>query len=153
MLDPLVTVILASYNGEEFLREALESLFAQDFRSYEVVFVDDGSVDGTADIARSFPLRYLYQANQGLPAARNAGFALARGQLIAFLDDDDVLPPTKLSVQANFLLEHPETGCVLGRQDWIFEEGLKPRSMKRDPIYGDLGGIPMGSAMIKRRVL
>lgn len=153
MSDPLVTVILASYNGEKFLRETLESLCAQDFDSYEAVFVDDGSVDGTADMARSFPVRYLYQGNQGLPAARNAGFAVARGQLIAFLDDDDLLPPTKLSVQAKFLLEHPETGCVLGRQDWIFEEGLQPPSMKRDPIYGDLGGIPMGSAMIRREVL
>ena len=153
MADPLVTVILASFNGEKFLRATLESLFAQDFASYEAVFVDDGSVDETADIARSFPVRYLYQENQGLPAARNAGFAMSRGQLIAFLDDDDVLPPTKLNVQANFLLEHPEAGCVLGRQDWIFEEGREPPGMKRDPMYGDLGGIPMGSAMIRREAL
>jgi glycosyltransferase involved in cell wall biosynthesis len=150
---PLVTVIVASHNGERFLREALESLFSQDFDSYEAVFVDDGSVDGTAGIARSFPVRYLHQENQGLPAARNAGLAVARGELIAFLDDDDVLPETKLTLQASFLLEHTETGCVLGRQDWILEEGARPPSMKRDPMFGDLGGIPMGSAMIRRRVL
>ena len=153
MPKPLVTVIVASYNGEKFLRGTLESLFAQDFDSFEAVFVDDGSADGTAEIARSFPVRYMYQDNQGLPAARNAGLAIAQGELVAFLDDDDLLPPSKVSVQANYLLEHPEIGCVLGRQEWIFEEGLEPPSMKRDPIYGDLGGIPMGSAMIRRGVL
>jgi glycosyltransferase involved in cell wall biosynthesis len=148
--EPLVSVLLASFNGEKFLRETLESLFAQDFDSYEAVFVDDGSVDRTAAIARSFPVRYVYQENQGLSAARNTGLALARGQLITFLDDDDVLPQTRLSIQAGYLLEHPETGCVLGRQEWIFEEGQEPPAMKRDPVFGDLGGIPMAAAMIRR---
>src|ERR671927_1384317 len=123
--DPRVTVIVAAFNGERFLRETLESVFAQDFDSYEVVFVDDGSQDRTGEIARSFPVRYVRQENQGLPAARNAGIALARGELVAFLDDDDLLPPTKLRVQAGYLQDHPETGCVLGRQEWILEEGVE----------------------------
>jgi glycosyltransferase involved in cell wall biosynthesis len=147
-----VTVIVAAYNGERFLKEALESVFAQDFTSFEVVFVDDGSEDGTAEIARSFPVRYVHQANQGLPAARNTGLAHARGELIAFLDDDDVLPPTKLSVQARYLDEHPETGCVLGRQEWIFD-GVEPPRLARDPIFGEVGGIQLVTAMVRRRVL
>jgi glycosyltransferase involved in cell wall biosynthesis len=151
--EPLVTVVVASYNGEKFLRETLESLFAQDFDSFEAVFVDDGSEDGTAEIASSFPVRYVRQENQGLPAARNAGLALARGDLIAFLDDDDLLPPTKLSVQAGYLRDHPETGCVLGRQEWIFEAGVEPPRLERDPIFGVLGGIQLVTAMIRRRVL
>jgi glycosyltransferase involved in cell wall biosynthesis len=151
--EPLVTVVVASYNGEKFLRETLESLFAQDFDSFEAVFVDDGSEDGTAEIASSFPVRYVRQENQGLPAARNAGLALARGDLIAFLDDDDLLPPTKLSVQAGYLRDHPETGCVLGRQEWIFEAGVEPPRLERDPIFGVLGGIQFVTAMIRRRVL
>src|SRR5205823_14869630 len=117
--DPRVTVVVAAFNGERFLRETLESVVAQDFDSYEVVFVDDGSEDRTGEIAQSFPVRYVRQENRGLPAARNAGLALARGDLIAFLDDDDVLPPTKLGAQARYLDEHPEVGCVLGRQEWI----------------------------------
>jgi len=153
MAEPLVTVIVAAYNGEAFLREALESLVAQEFVSYETVFVDDGSTDATAEIARSFPVRYHFQENQGLPAARNAGLAMARGELIAFLDDDDVLPPTKLDVQARYLLGHPETGCVLGRQEWIFENGRPPPELKRDPVFGDLGGVALGSAMIRGSVL
>lgn len=153
MPTPLVTVIVASYNGERFLRETLESLFAQDFESFEVVFVDDGSEDGTAEIATSFPVRYLHQPNKGLPAARNAGLAEAKGDLIAFLDDDDLLPPTKLRIQSQYLLEHPEAGCVLGRQEWIIEDGVELPELKRDPIYGELGGIQLVSAMIRRHVL
>lgn len=153
MATPLVTVIVASHNGERFLREALESLFAQDFESFEVVFVDDGSTDRTGEIATSFPLRYVHQQNMGLPAARNAGLAKAEGELIAFLDDDDVLPPTKLGIQSRYLLDHPGTGCVLGRQKWIVEDGVEPPQLKRDPIYGEPGGIQLVTAMIRRDVL
>ena len=154
MATPLVTVIVASYNGERFLREALESLFAQDFESFEVVFVDDGSTDRTGEIATSFPLRYVHQAEPG--AACRAGTpdcATAAGELIAFLDDDDLLPPKKLGIQARYLLEHPGTGCVLGRQEWIVEGGVEPPELKRDPIYGEPGGIQLVSAMIRRDVL
>src|SRR5207244_10869651 len=94
--DPRVTVIVAAYNGERFLQETLESVFAQDFDSFEVVFVDDGSEDRTGEIAQSFPVRYVRQENQGLPAARHAGLALARGDLVAVLDDDDLPPPTSI---------------------------------------------------------
>lgn len=153
MQTPLVTVIVASYNGERFLRQTLASLFAQDFDSFEVVFVDDGSKDRTAEIANSFPLRYIHQPNKGLPAARNTGLAEAKGDLIAFLDDDDLLPPTKLRIQSRYLLEHPEIGCVLGRQEWIFEDGVEVPELKRDPIYGEPGGIQLVSAMIRRSVL
>jgi glycosyltransferase involved in cell wall biosynthesis len=149
MADPLVTVIVPVYNGEKYLRESLESTCAQEFDSYEVIVVDDGSTDSTAEIARSFPVRYLRQENQGQGAAKNAGLNLARGRFIAFQDHDDVVPPTKLRVQSDYLLEHPETGCVLGRNEWIFEDGEPPAWMTRDPIYGDLGGIQPGTAMIR----
>ena len=81
------------------LRESLESTCAQKFDAYEVIFVDDGSTDGTAEIARSFAVQYIHQENRGPTAARNAGLELARGRFIAFQDHDDVMPPTKLEVQ------------------------------------------------------
>lgn len=152
MSAPVVSLIVASQDGQRFLGEALESAFAQDFDSFEVVFIDDGSEDETATIAQSFPLRYIHQPNQGLPAARNTGLALARGELVAFLDDDDRLPSTKLSVQSRYLREHPTTGCVLGRHEWIFE-GIKPMSFQRDPVFGEPGGVQLVTAMIRRRVL
>lgn len=151
---PLVSIIGAVYNGERFLREALESAVAQEYDPFEVILVDDGSEDASAEIAAGFPdVRYLRQENRGLPSARNAGLAVARGDLIAFLDDDDVLPPTKLAVQAGYLEEHPNTGCVLGRQEWIFEGSDPPEWLKRDPIYDELGGIAMVSAMIRKSAL
>ena len=153
MSDPLVTLVVAVYNGEAYLREALESAVAQEFEPYEVVVVDDGSTDGTAAIARSFPVRYLHQENEGPSAARNAGLAAARGELIAFLDGDDVIPPSKLAVQTAYLREHAETGCVLGRNEWIFEDGSDPSWLTRDPVYGELGGIQPGTALVWKRVL
>jgi glycosyltransferase involved in cell wall biosynthesis len=146
-----VSVVVASYNGERFLRETLESVFAQDYEWFEVVFVDDGSSDGTAEIARSFPLRYLYQENRGLPAARNAGVAVATGDLVAFVDDDDLWPRTKLSVQANYLRDHQDVGCVLGRNEWIVEDGIEPPKLERDPIFHELGGIQLVTAMFRRQ--
>jgi glycosyltransferase involved in cell wall biosynthesis len=151
--DSLVTVIVAAYNGERFLSQALESVFSQDYDPFEVVFVDDGSTDGTGEIAQSFPVRYLHQENQGLPAARNAALRVARGELVAFADDDDLLPPSKLTVQALFLSTHPGTGCVLGRQEWIVEDGVQAPELKRDTIFGELGGIQLVSAMFRRAVL
>ena len=153
MQAPRVTVVVAAYNGEAFLRQALESVFAQDFDSFEVVFVDDGSTDGTAEIARSFPVRYLHQENQGLPAARNAGLRVARGELVAFADDDDLQPPSKLALQVRYLDEHPEVGCVLGRNEWILEEGVEPPKLERDPVFGEPGGIQLVSAMFRGAVL
>ena len=146
----MVSVVVASFNGERFLRETLESVFAQDYDPFEVVFVDDGSSDGTAEIARSFPLRYVYQENAGLPAARNAGVALARGELIAFVDDDDLWPETKLRLQASYLEDHPDVGCVLGRNEWIVEDGVEPPKLERDPIFDELGGIQLVTMMIRR---
>jgi glycosyltransferase involved in cell wall biosynthesis len=153
MADPLVTIIVAVYNGEEYLRDSLESTCAQKFDAYEVIFVDDGSTDGTAEIARSFAVQYIHQENRGPTAARNAGLRLARGRFIAYQDHDDVMPPTKLEVQTHYLLEHPETGCVLGRNEWIFPDGQPPVWMKPDPVYGDLGGIQPGTAMIRVEAL
>ena len=151
--QPLVSVVTAVYNGERYLAEALDSLFSQDYEPFEAIVVDDGSTDRTPEIARSYPVRYHRQENHGAAAARNAGIAVAQGELVAYLDADDRLPPTKLSVQARYLVEHPEVGCVLGRQELIFEGVDPPSWLVRDSLYGDLDGIPLVSAMVRKRVL
>jgi glycosyltransferase involved in cell wall biosynthesis len=155
MTNPLVTVVVAVFNGERFLRPALESLYAQDYDPFEVVFVDDGSTDGSAAIARSLPgIRYVHQENQGLAAARNRGLSLAHGDFLAYLDDDDLIPPHKLRRQAEYLVTNPDVGCVLGRQQVMLEPGVEPPEwLKRDTIFGDLDGIPFVSAMIRTQLL
>jgi glycosyltransferase involved in cell wall biosynthesis len=153
--NPLVTVIVAVHNGERFLRPALESLYAQDYEPFEVVFVDDGSTDGSAAIAREFSgIRYVHQENQGLAAARNTGLSHAKGELVAYLDDDDLIPSHKLRRQAGYLVANPEVGCVLGRQQIMLEPGIDPPEwLTRDTIFGDLDGVAFVSAMIRTELL
>jgi glycosyltransferase involved in cell wall biosynthesis len=153
MTGPLVTVITAAYNSEAHLHEALESAFAQDYEPFEVIVVDDGSTDRTAEIAQSFPVRYLWQENTGAAGARNLALAQASGEFVTFLDADDVLPPNKITLQAQHLLDHPAVGCVLGRQEIMFDGIAPPEWLERDPIYGDLEGIPLLSLMARKPVL
>jgi glycosyltransferase involved in cell wall biosynthesis len=115
MPAPLISVIVPVYNGEAFLAEALESIVCQAYTPLEIIVVDDGSTDGTAKVAARFPqVRYLYQTNRGPARARNAGLAQAQGQVITFLDADDVWSDDKLATQWALLWAHPEADLVLG---------------------------------------
>ena len=150
MNNPLVTVIIPVYNGEEFLRGSIESVLAQDYSPFEVIVVDDGSNDGTADIARSFEdVRYIYRENGGVGQAKNTGIEAARGELYANIDADDTMPPWKLKVQVEHLRAHPHVTAALGRQEWV----NAPSWITRDVVYGDLDGIPLSSMVIPVRVL
>jgi len=105
-----VSVIIPAHNSETYIRRAIDSVLAQTHPAAEIIVVDDGSTDGTCDIVKSYgpPIRYLYQANAGPGAARNAGIRAARGDWIAFLDSDDEWFPEKLQVQLNLLQHNPE---------------------------------------------
>jgi glycosyltransferase involved in cell wall biosynthesis len=147
---PLVSVVMAVYNAEAFLREALDSVFAQEYRPFEVILVDDGSTDGSGAIARSYPgLRYVRQENAGPSAARNAAIAEARGEIVAVADSDDVLLPGKLSVQVGYLIEHPEVTLTLGRQVWI----TPPPDAVPDRVWGDLDGVPLVSMVVRKQAV
>lgn len=96
-----ISVILPCYNAERHLNACFESLFAQSMRDFEVIFIDDGSLDGSLAIARRCAgrddrIRVFAQENQGVSAARNLGLSHARGEWITFVDGDDILPPDAL---------------------------------------------------------
>lgn len=111
--EALVTVAVPAYNAERYLPEALESVFKQTCLPFEVIVVDDGSRDGTAEIARSFSgVRYIHKENEGDASARNRAIDEASGELIAFLDADDVWLPKKLELQLNLMAERPELALV-----------------------------------------
>jgi glycosyltransferase involved in cell wall biosynthesis len=153
-MSGLVSVIVPVYNGERFLAEALDSVFAQTYRPLEVIVVDDGSTDGSAALAAGYPLdRFVEQANEGPASARNRGLEAATGDLIAFVDADDVAPPTKIESQAAYLADHPEVGYVLGRHEVVLDGVEAPPWLVRDPVYGDLDGIPSASAVFRADVL
>ncbi len=114
--QPLVSVIMPAYNARPYIAEAIQSVLNQDYPNIELIVIDDGSVDGSAEFAESFGprVRVIRQANAGVAAARNRGLAEARGELIAFLDADDVWLPGKLSVQVAYLNQNPDTAVVYG---------------------------------------
>jgi glycosyltransferase involved in cell wall biosynthesis len=153
---PLVSVVIPVYNGQDYLRAAIHSVLAQDYRPLEVVVVDDGSRDDSAAIAQSFPdVRYLHQENQGHAAAKNTGISAARGELIAFLDADDLWEPGKLTAQVAYLSAHPEAGAVVCRQRIFQEPGTTLPAWLEERLARDrISGAPpafIPSALLVRR--
>jgi glycosyltransferase involved in cell wall biosynthesis len=122
---PLVSVVVPVYNGERFLGEALDSVLAQDYEPLELIVVDDGSTDASATVAESHGVRVLKQNNRGVAAARNAALQASAGELIAFLDQDDLWLPEKLETQVSFLLEHAEVGLVYSHAELLVEQGAR----------------------------
>lgn len=112
-----VSVVMPCHNYARFVGEAIASIVAQGPLVAEIVVVDDGSTDGSGDVAAAAsPLvRVIRQDCQGIAAARNAGIAAARGELVAFLDADDILTDASLAVRVAALDARPELGCVFGR--------------------------------------
>ena len=121
---PLISVVVPAHDCERYIGAALDSAFAQDYTPIEVVVVDDGSTDTTAQIAAAYPVRLIRQANSGQGAAKNAGVAAATGELIAFLDHDDVWFPAKLRRQLTALDARPDADGVLARLRVLVEPGI-----------------------------
>lgn len=150
MERPLVSGIMPAYNAEEFIAESLESALAQDYSPFELIVADDGSDDGTVEIVKSFPaVTLVQQKHGGRAAACNTAIRAAAGAFITTFDADDLWPPNRISLEAGYLLDHPEVGCVLGRQEWM----NPPPWLGRDAVFGDLDGIPLNTAMFRREVL
>ncbi len=135
MTSPLVSVVMPVHDGERFLGEAIDSVLEQTYDPVEVIVVDDGSRDASAAIARERPVVYLHQPNRGVAAARNAGLAAARGDLIGFLDQDDLWLPHKLEAQVAYLLERPGVDMVISPFEVLLEPGAQPLSWYR-PDWG-----------------
>jgi glycosyltransferase involved in cell wall biosynthesis len=111
-----LSVILPVFNGEKYLREAYESIVAQNYSPLETILVDDGSTDQSAEIAKLFkpPAQYFYQPHKGLSAALNLGLNHARGEYLGFLDADDIWADRKLSKQIAALETDPDLDMVFG---------------------------------------
>jgi glycosyltransferase involved in cell wall biosynthesis len=110
-----VSIVIPAYNALEYLPVALDSIYGQTFSDFEVLIIDDGSKDKTSEWAKKINdprIRYVFQHNQGVSAARNTGIRLSQGEYIAFLDADDLWEPTKLEKQVRLLENHPEAGLA-----------------------------------------
>jgi glycosyltransferase involved in cell wall biosynthesis len=132
-MPPPVSVIVTTYNHERYIAAAIQSVLDQTYRDYELIVVEDGSTDSTADqlLAFSDRIHLVRQKNQGVAASRNAGIRCARGQLLAFLDGDDLWEAEKLAHQVAAARSRPRSGLIVvgGVQfsgDMILHESLFP---------------------------
>ncbi|MEP6835376.1 MAG: glycosyltransferase [Gemmatimonas sp.] len=110
-----ISVVIPCYNAAPYLGEALESVLNQNIDALEIVVVDDGSTDESAEVARRYAqVRVITQANLGISAARNRGIAVSTGNIIALLDADDVMAANSLSSRLAILEANPNVGVALG---------------------------------------
>jgi glycosyltransferase involved in cell wall biosynthesis len=153
MSRPLVSVVIPCYNAARFLPEAVASVLAQHYEPLEILLVDDGSTDSTPEIAPGLApeVRYLRQENRGPSAARNLGLREARGEIIAFLDADDLWPAGKLDLQVGRLLQDPALDLVSGRIRYVELPGGQIPDLRFETPDQALPGIHIGSAVYRRR--
>jgi len=141
---PTVSVIIPTYRHQAFIIECLNSVFAQTFKDFELIVVNDGSPDQTEIILQPLiaagRIQYIAQKNWGTAAARNRGLSIAKGEFVAFLDDDDVWPPDKLEWQLDSMMEGGPIAVVGARQnftDQIDQPTTNPASPERTLRFED----------------
>lgn len=156
-IDNLVSIIIIFLNEEKFIEEAIQSVFEQSYKNWELILVDDGSSDKSVDIAKHYTKHYSKKVkylehpgheNLGMSASRNLGILNSKGNYITFLDGDDVWLPEKLEQQVHILNSIPDAAMVYGRtliwhswirepeerqQDYFYDLGVKPNSLINPP--------------------
>lgn len=159
---PFFSVVIPAYNAAEFVRLTLDSVGSQTFRDYEIIVIDDGSVDGTSTVVREWiaahpdaAVKLRQQDNKGIGAARNAGLREASGDFVAFLDADDLWMPKKLEMMAG-LLSKPNAPDVICHDQRLEGIGRMPRRLTHGPYttYRDFlfkGNTLSTSATVVRR--
>ena len=158
------SVVIPAYKADH-LAQAVESVLAQTFTDYELIIVNDGSPFNIRKALEPYikagRIVYIEQENRGVAAARNRGLAEAKGEFLAFLDDDDYWPPDKLEWQVRHLDEHPETGMVLGNTTVVDANGVTKSEQSlavgqvtaRDFLSGNNYIYSPGQTLIRRSVL
>lgn len=142
-MNPVVSIIIPAYNAERYLGRALASALGQTYQQIEVVVVDDGSTDGTAEVARSTGDRrvvYMRQENAGQGRARNLGIERSRGAYVTFLDADDWYLPTKVECEVAFLRRHPGYQVV-------YCNALHYHAQRHDVVYRKIGRFQSGQLL------
>jgi glycosyltransferase involved in cell wall biosynthesis len=143
-MRPRFSVIIPAYNGAATIRRALESVLAQTHPPEEVIVVDDGSTDASAEIVAGFggPIRLLRQQNRGVSAARNRGAAEATGDWLTFLDVDDLYFPDRLKWHADWITEAPGLDFLTGDQEYREADGTVLRT--------HMAGTPAGQMLLRK---
>jgi GT2 family glycosyltransferase len=139
--QPLVSILIPSFNAERWIKQTLDSAIRQDHPRTEVIVIDDGSTDRTLEIARTFESRFVRvvtQRNAGAPAARNTALAHAQGEYIQWLDADDLLAPNKISTQIKLRLEVQDDRVLFSSPFATFYHRWEKARLVRSRLYRDL---------------
>ncbi len=124
---PRVSVLIPTYNCAQFIGEAIESVLAQSFTDYEIVVVDDGSTDNTEQVVSNYQkVRYIKLTHAGVSVTRNAAIEAARGEIVVFLDADDMWDSSKLEKQVKYLDENPDCMLVFTLAENFYDEASGP---------------------------
>jgi Glycosyltransferases involved in cell wall biogenesis len=148
-----ISTIMAVYNTERYIAQALDSVLAQTLPSDEIIVVDDGSTDGTVDVLRAFAtrVRIIRQQNQGPPRALNVAITASTGDTFAFLDGDDLWLPDKLQIQSAALSAEEDLEAVFGAVQQFVSPDLDPKAMREYIVPdGPQPGISKNALLIRR---
>lgn len=151
----MISVIIPVYNGEAFIREAIESVIRQKISKIEILVIDDGSTDQTKEIVAALPYEsivYLWQENQGPSCARNLGIRKARYDYISFLDADDIWPVGKLQRQLNAFHQSPSLEIVGGLIEYLYMPGSEERKKQLD-IKKPVFNVQLGALLVRKKVI
>jgi glycosyltransferase involved in cell wall biosynthesis len=142
MNQPLVSIIVSCHNRAHLLTQTLESIFAQSYRPVEIVVVDDGSTDATPELMKAYgdKIRYVRQKNQGVAVARTTGGRLARGEFIAFQDDDDLMAPDGICHLIDGFKKYPKAVLSVGDYAFLDPEGNLTGEKSQFQIHEELTG-------------
>jgi glycosyltransferase involved in cell wall biosynthesis len=154
MQSSLISVVIPTFNRESrMLSAAVESVLAQDVPSLDVIVVDDGSETSAAQVVEGYgdPVRFHEKQNGGIGSARNAGIVLSRGDLLAFLDSDDIWEPDKLARQVEALRSDSELEAVFGQAEQFYDTEVDDAFKHRHPIKNLILDAWLSSAMLIRR--
>jgi glycosyltransferase involved in cell wall biosynthesis len=159
---PRISVVVIAYNAEPYITQTLETVVSQNYPDFEVIVVDDGSTDGTRACVERFgaSVKYVHQPNSGgCSKPRNTGIAMATGDLLAFIDSDDLMVPGRLAAEAAVFEQHPEIALVFSDYQDFDASGLRPhghfsvcpllvRRLRSVPVAGALVLSPLDSTEI-----
>lgn len=152
MKKGLVSVVIPAFNGDAYIAEAIESVIAQSYPHWEIIVVDNGSMDKTYDVVSQYKnVKYVFVVAPSVALARNIGASQSESEFIAFLDQDDTWEKNKLKKQVGFLTEHAEDQAVIGLQQIYIERGFdRPNWLKADFLLKPQAGYLPSALMVRR---
>ncbi|MEL6158189.1 MAG: glycosyltransferase [Cyanobacteria bacterium J06627_32] len=152
MVAPLISAIICTHNREQYLGAAIDSLLAQTIENYEIIVVDNASTDGTAGIAKSREhhsnMRYIYEPKLGLSVARNCGAQAAKGEILAYLDDDAEASQGWLEALLAVFAQHEKVAIAGGKVTLIWPPNAQPPAWLSDDLSSGLGAYDLGNELV-----